>query len=82
VKIYQQILEADANNLDALYGLGLAYASAGDDAKTKEAGKVWEKFLSKAPASDSRKAIVEEAIKSMGIGLAPPKATPTPKVKK
>ena len=74
IQIYQQVLQTDANNLDALYGLGLAYASMADGSKTKEAVDLWNKFVAKAPANDSRIPIVQEALKSLSVGLAQPKA--------
>ncbi|MBO0798959.1 MAG: carboxypeptidase regulatory-like domain-containing protein [Blastocatellia bacterium] len=66
--IYQEILKADPNNLDALYGLGLNYTI--DETKKQEVVELWKKFMEKAPANDSRVAAVQEGIKSLGIPLS------------
>jgi tetratricopeptide (TPR) repeat protein len=71
--IYEEILKDDQNNLDALYGLGLNLSL--DPSKSKDAAALWQKFLEKAPATDSRVAMVKEGIQSLGIPQAPaPKA--------
>jgi tetratricopeptide (TPR) repeat protein len=70
--IYEEILKTDPNNLDALYGLGLNLSA--DQSKSKEAAALWQKFLEKAPETDSRVAIVKEGIKSLGIEAITPKA--------
>ncbi|MBO0721260.1 MAG: carboxypeptidase regulatory-like domain-containing protein [Blastocatellia bacterium] len=66
--IYQDILKADPNNLDALYGLGLNYTI--DETKKQEVVELWKRFMEKAPSTDSRVAAVEEGIKSLGIPLS------------
>jgi tetratricopeptide (TPR) repeat protein len=70
--IYEEILKTDPNNLDALYGLGLNLST--DQNKSKEAAALWQKFLEKAPDTDSRVATVKEGIKSLGIEVVTPKA--------
>jgi tetratricopeptide (TPR) repeat protein len=65
--IYEEILKTDPNNLDALYGLGLNLST--DQNKSKEAAALWQKFLEKAPETDSRVATVKEGIQSLGIPL-------------
>jgi tetratricopeptide (TPR) repeat protein len=70
--IYEEILKDDQNNLDALYGLGLNLSL--DPSKSKDAAALWQKFLEKAPATDSRVAMVKEGIQSLGIPQATPKA--------
>jgi tetratricopeptide (TPR) repeat protein len=65
--IYEEILKTDPNNLDALYGLGLNLST--DPTKSKEAAALWQKFLEKAPETDSRVATVKEGIQSLGIPL-------------
>jgi tetratricopeptide (TPR) repeat protein len=63
--IYEEILQADPNNLDALYGLGLNLSL--DPSKSKDAAALWKKFLEKAPATDSRVAMVKEGIQTLAI---------------
>jgi cytochrome c-type biogenesis protein CcmH/NrfG len=63
--IYEEILKTDPNNLDALYGLGLNLSL--DPSKSKDAATLWQKFLEKAPATDSRVVMVKEGIQSLGI---------------
>ncbi len=71
--IYEEILKADPNNLDSLYGLGLSYSL--DPSKSKDAAALWQKFLEKAPADDSRVAMVKEGIQTLGVPQMPtPKA--------
>src|SRR5262249_56372576 len=50
VSAYQALLQADANNIEALYWLGLAYASQG---KFQDSAKTLQKFIYTAPATDS-----------------------------
>jgi tetratricopeptide (TPR) repeat protein len=71
--IYEEILKTDPNNLDSLYGLGLSYSL--DPSKSKDAAALWQKFLEKAPANDSRAAMVKEGIATLGVPQMPtPKA--------
>jgi len=73
VAAYQEILQTDPDNLDALYNLGLAYAGA---SKFQESADTLQKFLDKAPASDQRVPEVKTVIKDLVVGnnLTPPKA--------
>ena len=75
VAIYQSILTADANNIEALYKLGLAYAAL---AKFQESANTLQQFVDKAPAEDPRVAEVKMVIKDLIVGnnLQPPKAEP------
>ncbi len=66
---YRQILQSDPNNLDALYGLGLALAS--DPSKAAEASEIFKQFVAKAPANDQRRQEAEEAIKALAEALKP-----------
>jgi cytochrome c-type biogenesis protein CcmH/NrfG len=82
---YQEILQTDANNLDALYSLGLAYSAV---EKFQESANTLQKFLDKAPANDPRVEEVKPIIKYLieGNKVVAPKAddkkgTP-PKIKK
>jgi tetratricopeptide (TPR) repeat protein len=69
VAIYQEVLQTDPENLEALYGLGLAYSI--EEAKLPEATALWKKFIEKAPDSDKRVADVKAALQSLSISLAP-----------
>ncbi len=75
IKAFQDILQTDANNLDALYSLGLAYAGA---SKFQESANTLQKFLDHAPESDPRVPEVKAVIKDLVVGnnLTPPKAEP------
>jgi tetratricopeptide (TPR) repeat protein len=70
--VYKEMLQTAPDNLDALYGLGLIYSLA-EDTKT-EAVTMWSKFLEKAPANDTRVAMVQEGVKTLGVDLAPAKS--------
>ncbi|HEY8459794.1 MAG TPA: hypothetical protein VIM99_05400, partial [Blastocatellia bacterium] len=69
--VYKEMLQTAPDNLDALYGLGLIY-SLTEETKS-EAVAMWSKFLEKAPANDSRVAMVQEGVKTLGVDLAPAK---------
>lgn len=57
------IVTANPNNLDALYYLGIALST--DESKTAEARTVFQQFVSRAPATDQRRAEVEAIIESL-----------------
>ena len=73
VASYTAILEANPDNLDALYKLALAYASV---AKFQESANTFQKFLDKAPETDARVAEVKAVLKDLIVGnnLQPPKS--------
>ncbi len=75
---YQEILETDPNNIEALYRLGLAYASA---EKFQESADTLQKFVDKAPDSDPRVAEAKAVIQHLVVGnnLKPPKSEPETK---
>lgn len=75
VSAYQTLLQADASNIEALYWLGLAYAS---QAKFQESANTLQKFVDTAPAGDSRVAEAKSVIKDLVVGnnLQPPKSEP------
>jgi tetratricopeptide (TPR) repeat protein len=75
VNAYQALLQADANNIEALYWLGLAYASQG---KFQESANTLQKFIDTAPANDSRVEGTKTVIKDLVVGnnLQPPKSEP------
>jgi len=65
VTAYQGILANDAGNTEALYKLGLAYASV---AKFQESADTLQKFIDNAPESDPRLAEVKAVIKDLVVG--------------
>jgi tetratricopeptide (TPR) repeat protein len=73
VAAYQEILKSDADNTEALYNMGLAYASLG---KFQEAANTLQLFVDKAPDTDQRKAEAKAVIKDLIVGnnLEPPKS--------
>lgn len=75
VSAYQGLLQADASNIEALYWLGLAFAS---QAKFQESANTLQKFVDTAPAGDSRVAEAKSVIKDLVVGnnLQPPKSEP------
>jgi tetratricopeptide (TPR) repeat protein len=75
VSAYQALLQTDANNIEALYWLGLAYVAQG---KFQQSADTLQKFIDLAPATDSRVADTKSVIKDLVVGnnLQPPKADP------
>ncbi|MGH9934645.1 MAG: tetratricopeptide repeat protein, partial [Blastocatellia bacterium] len=75
VAAYTAIIEANPDNLDAIYKLGLAYASV---AKFQESANTFQKFLDKAPETDGRVPEVKTVLKDLIVGnnLQPPKSEP------
>ncbi|MDQ1610852.1 MAG: hypothetical protein QOG00_783 [Pyrinomonadaceae bacterium] len=85
IAAYKTILAASPNNLDAIYGLGLALASDPTGAKTAEGRDMLAQFASKAAATDPRKQMAEEAVAGLNEALKPKpadKATTTTKRRK
>ena len=85
IAAYKAILATSPNNLDAIYGLGLALASDPTGAKTAEGRDMLEQFASKAPATDPRKQMAEEAVAGLNEALKPKpadKATTTTRRRK
>ena len=76
VTSYMAIIEANQDNLDAIYKLGLAYASV---AKFQESANTFQKFLDKAPETDARVPEVKAVLKDLIVGnnLQPPKSEPS-----
>lgn len=54
VAAYQAVLAADANNIDAIYGLGLTFLASSETEKLQQSANYLADFVAKAPASDSR----------------------------
>jgi cytochrome c-type biogenesis protein CcmH/NrfG len=75
VSMYQALIQADPQNIEALYWLGLAYAA---QAKFQESANTLQKFVDTAPATDSRVAEAKTVIKDLVVGnnLQPPKSEP------
>jgi cytochrome c-type biogenesis protein CcmH/NrfG len=73
VASFQDILKGDPENIEALYGLGLAYVNVG---KFQDAANTLQQFADKAPATDSRVAEAKTVIKDLIVGnnLQPPKS--------
>ncbi|MCA1567575.1 MAG: carboxypeptidase regulatory-like domain-containing protein [Acidobacteria bacterium] len=85
IAAYKVILANNPNNLDAIYGLGLALASDPTGAKTAEGRDMLQQFASRAPATDPRKQMAEEAVAGLNEALKPrpaDKATTTTKRRK
>jgi tetratricopeptide (TPR) repeat protein len=85
IAAYKAILANSPNNLDAIYGLGLALASDPTGAKTAEGRDMLQQFASRAPATDPRKQMAEEAVAGLNEALKPrpaDKATTTTKRRK
>ncbi|HKQ76390.1 MAG TPA: carboxypeptidase regulatory-like domain-containing protein [Blastocatellia bacterium] len=75
VSAYQALLQADAANIEALYWLGLAFAS---QSKFQESANTLQKFIDTAPAADPRVESTKAVIKDLVVGnnLQPPKSEP------
>jgi tetratricopeptide (TPR) repeat protein len=71
IAAYKTILAASPNNLDAIYGLGLALASDPTGEKTAEGRDMLQQFANKAPATDPRKQMAEEAVAGLNDALKP-----------
>ena len=65
VAMYQVILTSDANNIEALYKMGLAYAAL---AKFQESANTLQAFVDRAPAEDPRLAEAKVVIKDLIVG--------------
>lgn len=78
VAAYRQALTANPENLDAMYGLGIALAADPTQSKEKltEARDALEKFAAKAPATDGRKQEAAAAAEGIGQSLKPAAAQP------
>lgn len=73
IAAYQKVIDADSSNIEAWYGIGLAYAQAG---KFKESADSLQTFVEKAPGTDGRvaeaKTVIAELVR--GNNLPPPKS--------
>jgi tetratricopeptide (TPR) repeat protein len=75
VAAFAAFIEANPDNIDAIYKLGLAYASV---AKFQESANMFQKFLDKAPDNDPRVPEVKAVLRDLVVGnnLQPPKSEP------
>ena len=73
VPAFQEILQTDPDNIEALYSLGLAYVGISN---FQEAANTLQKFVDRAPESDPRVAEAKTVMKDLIVGnnLQPPKA--------
>jgi len=65
VASYKNTLAIDANNPDALYGLGLTLVASTDKAQLQEAANYLADFTAKAPPTDKRVGEVKEALEAL-----------------
>ncbi|HYE72709.1 MAG TPA: tetratricopeptide repeat protein, partial [Blastocatellia bacterium] len=65
ISSYKALLEMDPNNADALYGLGVAYAST--EATFQDAADALQSFVDKAP-NDPRAADAKAVIDALRVG--------------
>jgi tetratricopeptide (TPR) repeat protein len=65
ISAYQALVQADTSNFEALYWLGLGYASQG---KFQESADTLQKFIDTAPATDSRVESTKAVIKDLVVG--------------
>jgi tetratricopeptide (TPR) repeat protein len=65
VAAFKKVLEADANNADAFYGLGLTLVSSGEKEKLQEAANYLADFVAKAPANDPRVSEVKDSLQAL-----------------
>jgi tetratricopeptide (TPR) repeat protein len=73
---YQALVQADANNFEALYWLGMSYVVK---EKYQDAANTLQQFIDIAPATDSRVEGAKAVIKDLVVGnnLTPPKSEPS-----
>jgi tetratricopeptide (TPR) repeat protein len=76
ITAYQALLQADANNFEALYWLGLALVAK---EKYQDAANTLQKFIDTAPTTDTRVESTKAVIKDLVVGnnLQPPKSEPS-----
>jgi tetratricopeptide (TPR) repeat protein len=65
VATFKQVLTADPNNVDALYGLGLTLVASGEKDKLQDAANFLADFVSKAPATDPRVPEVNASLQAL-----------------
>lgn len=65
ITAYQAVLTKSADNINALYGLGIAYVNAG---KFQEAADTLQQFVNVAPEGDARVTEAKSVIKDLIVG--------------
>jgi tetratricopeptide (TPR) repeat protein len=75
VAAFRQTLAANPNNIEAMFGLGLALAADPTGAQATEARTLFQQFLAKAPANDPRRAEVNTYIETLNATI---RSTNTP----
>jgi tetratricopeptide (TPR) repeat protein len=65
VAVYESVLAGDPNNIDSLFGLGLALVATGEKVQVQKGANTLADFVSKAPANDPRVPIVKEALEGV-----------------
>lgn len=82
VAAYKKALAADANNFDALYGLGLTLIASSERTQIQEGANTLAEFLTKAPATDKRVPIVKSSLEELKNGLKIEAEKPAPSRRK
>jgi tetratricopeptide (TPR) repeat protein len=65
VAAYESVLAVDPNNIDSLFGLGLALVATGEKAQVQKGANTLADFVAKAPQDDKRVPIVKEALEGV-----------------
>ena len=60
-----QLIAADPNNLDALYGIGLTLIASSEKTQIQEAANYLADFIAKAPATDRRVPEVKSGLEAL-----------------
>ncbi len=75
IAAYKEILQAEPDNIEALYWLGITYSS--NEKTWQDSANTLQAFVDKAPDSDSRKADAKSVIGELlkGNNIQPPKSS-------
>jgi tetratricopeptide (TPR) repeat protein len=65
VAVFKQVLAADPNNADALYGIGLTLVASGEKAKLQDAANYLADFVAKAKPDDARVPEVNASLQAL-----------------
>lgn len=69
IAAFRQVLAVHPDNLDAMYGLGLALAADPNGAHAEEAKAIIQQFLAKAPANHPHRADATELIATLDAAI-------------